>query len=225
MSSISDNAKIRNGYVGSLHIPKSLPIVRSLYWFNNTGCYNECLSAARNGNADASAVVAMFHLLGAVGNGNRVKVADEWAERSAKLGNSYGQYVSALTKFELGEPTDAIEFLQKSANSKFGPAAWLLGKVYQDGIGASRNLKYAEELFRIARKRGYIFGGLALCDLYDGGEFGILRCVQSFILTPLYHIRLSIRQIVGNKLNEENLLYENFGELRKRYAPRKSKQP
>lgn len=103
------------------------------------------------------------------------QAAQEWFERSAKLGNPHAQY--QLAKLILADGTStaeqirtAVKWLTKAANAGQDCAQYALGKLYRDGIGVEKDMLQAVAWFALAAEQDNSYAAYALGKLYLESE-------------------------------------------------------
>lgn len=99
------------------------------------------------------------------------KAAVYW-EKAAKLGNVNAQY--ALGRYwlehEIGNPEQAVKWIQKAAEGEHTAALYLLAKMYLEGKSVPQDIKRAVEFFTKAADQNHDFAAYRLGKLFLTGE-------------------------------------------------------
>ncbi|CAJ0871859.1 10642_t:CDS:2, partial [Entrophospora sp. SA101] len=94
-------------------------------------------------------------------------------EKSAKTGNSIGQYfLGRCYYWGIGIKIDrkkAYEWLKKSADNDNFKGKWLLGLCYERGYGTTKDLQKAFELFLSSAENGNVVSQMELGRCYEEG--------------------------------------------------------
>lgn len=97
--------------------------------------------------------------------------------------------------------------LEQSASRGFSPAAWVLGKAYQFGLWKEKSPVKANAYLTMARRKRFALASSSMFDLWKSGELGFGRKLAGTVCEPFSLLCLRIRQVIGNKLDEQWLFY------------------
>nr|CAG8435814.1 9005_t:CDS:2 [Entrophospora candida] len=125
-----------------------------------------------NDDSDFNFIIGFFYE-NSIGTVQDKQLAFEHYEKSAKTGNSIGQYfLGRCYYWGFGIKVDrkkAYEWLKKSADNNNFKGKWLLGLCYERGYGTTKDLKQAFELFLSSAENGNVVSQMELGRCYEEG--------------------------------------------------------
>lgn len=126
--------------------------------------------AAEMGNDAAQNDLGTMYSRGFIVEKNEVKAVEIY-KLSALQGNSIAQYNLAWYYFHIQhEPEISLKWLEKSADSEYGPALVMLGKFYSDGVLFNKDYEKAFKLYHEAVKKEEVTAYHNLAILYFNGR-------------------------------------------------------
>ena len=125
--------------------------------------------AADGGHAFAMACLASFYLEGEIVPKDTQK-ARYYAQKSANMGAHPGQLWYGQILREEGQLTEALSWLEKSANQGNPMAMYYTGEMYENGEGTPKNLDKAIYWYAECAKTPYEASAQAVEALYRLGE-------------------------------------------------------
>lgn len=127
---------------------------------------------AKRGYDDARLFLGNFYL---TSNNNEANTSESiyWLSPIAGKDVLEAQYTLSLALEKIGDHENAIGWLKRAANQRFGPACFRLGTFYSSGTYVKRDRQSAFDYFERAHRYGHVFGtrfyGRALMGSYGHG--------------------------------------------------------
>ncbi|CAJ0905232.1 13204_t:CDS:2, partial [Entrophospora sp. SA101] len=133
-------------------------------------------------------------------------------EKSAKTGNSIGQYfLGRCYYWGIGIKIDrkkAYEWLKKSADNDNFKGKWLLGLCYERGYGTTKDLQKAFELFLSSAENGNVVSQMELGRCYEEGV-GTKKNINQAIECYQQASKSVNNSLAQKKLNNLKKILEN----------------
>lgn len=101
--------------------------------------------------------------------------AEYWYERAAKTGLPEGHYRIGLMRLHSEKLSEAVSFMERSAEAGYAPALFELGRMYWYGKGVEADHAKAYGFCERAAALGHLFARRALAKRLIRGEQGIWR--------------------------------------------------
>jgi hypothetical protein len=145
------------------------------------------------GSDPAAALLGYLEYMGAVSGVSNPRAAIELCAASAKRGYGHAQYVLSWAHWELGERTDALRWMKRSAvDSKFLPA-WIELGVMLAILGANKKeVRAGVTYVWVAHKLGHAAALLNICAIGLGGRLGLAWRLGSALAFPFCLLRAII---------------------------------
>jgi hypothetical protein len=111
---------------------------------------------ARKGHEKAQIFVGWMHSKG-LGGPVDTNIAVDWFKQASAGGSAQGMFYCGRQLEEIGNYSEAIEFIRGSAGKNYGPALCRLGIMYLAGRGVTENKEYALMYLSKAAMQGNVF--------------------------------------------------------------------
>ncbi|MCB6607146.1 MobP3 family relaxase [[Clostridium] symbiosum] len=100
------------------------------------------------------------------------EAAATYWEKAAKIGNVNAQYALGRhwLEHQIGDPGQAVRWIQKAAEGEHAAALYVLAKLYLEGTSVEQDIGKAVELFVKAAAQSHDFAAYRLGKLYLAGE-------------------------------------------------------
>lgn len=206
-----DKWHIRAEDLGSICIPQPLrsELLRKYVW-DRPAFVKRCILLAQDGSPDAVAIVSLIAYNSPGQRRHQLAEARRWAEIADGADNPLGSYVLGLTYMEGREYEMAVHFLERAVARSFGPAAWVIGKLSEEGIGVCRDTRKAARYYHLASKCGYLFGGLSYSNVVRAGALGFLPGLKALLLLPFATVRFHFRNRFSARVDASHLFPKNM---------------
>lgn len=158
----------------------------------STAFVEEVKRLASLGSPWASAVLGYLHLRSAVDGTRNLKAAMDACCSPAAAGHAYAQYVLAWALLLDGQPSAAVDSLQRSGVQLFSPAMLDLARFVWHGWGVEPDPRIAVEMLSHASALKHFSALLFKCAFLRTGKLGVVRQLIGYSLTPLALVRYMI---------------------------------
>jgi TPR repeat protein len=205
--------------VGSIYLPDTIiSDLIGVYSSDKELFFRHCVTKAHEGSAEAAALVALIYYNGVVEHGQkRLEKARKWAEVATWAKSPFGEYVLGLIRLELQQHSEALSVLESAADRGFAPALWLVGRMYEDGIGTDRNPKLAGKYYLESHKAGYLLGGTSYAKVARGGFVGRLSAILAWVSIPWNWIIFQVRNRFSSRVWVTHLVPLPMVEMLRKY--------
>lgn len=129
--------------------------------------------------ADRGSVASMWYLADAYSRGRffakDLDKAKTWYIRAEANGWIPASYNLGREYYTLKDYNSAFEAFSRGAAKNYAPAMYWLARMYEEGLGTTKDINQCRNLLIIAASKGHLFAKRALALLYINGSLGVRK--------------------------------------------------
>ena len=136
--------------------------------------------------ADSGSIMSMLYLAHEHGHGalssRNLEASINWYERAINAGSVLASFHLGLLYKGVGRFAEAFDAFKVGAEADLAASIYQLGRMYRDGLGVSKNLQEAQELWDRASVLGHPYAKRNVACFLISGRRGILNVPRGFLL-------------------------------------------